>query len=373
MSVCAGIFGLPNVGKSTCLNALSQVILAEANNYPFCTIEPNLSSVPVPDARLENLAQIVHPKQRVPAAVEFVDIAGLVKNASKGEGLGNQFLGHIRAVDALIHVVRCFDDPNVVHISGAVNPLEDIETIDTELMLADLAWLEKVQRLYQKLAKSGNKEAKLALETLEKVDQSLNQGILLRQVEWEASIQAQLKKWEFLTIKPVLYLANVSEDGFVDNPLLDSVQKKALQDNIQVIVSCVKLEADLIGASEKEKQDVLALLGEETFGLGHLIRAAYRLLGLQTFFTAGPEEVKAWTIPMGASAWEASGRIHSDIQQGFIRAEVVSYDDFITYKGVTGAKAAGKWRLKKAEEILEDGDVVYFRFNIDKKNKFSKL
>jgi GTP-binding protein YchF len=363
MSLQCGIFGLPNVGKSTCLNALSQVIIATASNYPFCTINPNRSKVPVPDARLVDLANIVQTERTVPTTVEFVDIAGLVAGASKGEGLGNQFLSHIREVDALVHVVRCFEDPEIIHVSGEVHPLNDIETIETELILSDMERVEKLIKNQSKQVKAGDKTAKLAEALLLKVKEYLDQGRLLRKIEWQPEEYKQLKLWQFLTLKPMLYLANVSEDGFQNNPLLEAVQTKAKEENTQLIVSCIKLEADLIGASEEEKRDLLTLVGGQNSGLSQLIRAAYQLLGLQTFFTAGPKEVHAWTIPVGATAIEAAGCIHTDFQKKFIAAEVIAYDDFITCQGSKGAKAAGKWRIEKRDYTVQDGDIIIFRAN----------
>lgn len=361
MGLECGIFGLPNVGKSTCLNALSQVIIAAANNYPFCTITPNRSRVLVPDPRLEALAHLAKPERIVPTTVNFVDIAGLIAGASKGAGKGNQFLSDIQAADALIHVVRCFEDPEIMHVAGEVNPLKDIDTIEMELIFADFEKLEKRKKHYQKLVKSGNKPSSVTLELLEKAEKNLNQGILLYKVEWTQEEITQLKAEHFLTIKPMIYLANVSEEGFNNNPLLTAVQQKASNDNTQVIVSCVKLEAELIGTAEQEKEDLLNLLGCKATGLGQLIQAAYRLLGLQTFFTVGPQEVRAWTIPIGATSLDAAGCIHSDFQKGFIGANVIAYQDFIDYKGEEGAKAAGKLRLEKQPDYrVQEGDIMHF-------------
>lgn len=364
MSLQCGIFGLPNVGKSTCLNGLNQAIIAEASNYPFCTIKPNRCIVPVPDSRLKTLAGIVRSKNIIPATVEFVDIAGLVKNASAGEGLGNQFLSHIRAMDALVHVVRCFEDEEIIHVSGTVDPVADIEVIDTELMLADLSLVQKIRQHHQKSAKSKNSAEKEVFTLLEEAEKVLNSGKLLRQIVWEPAVVEQLKKWEFLTIKPIIYLANVSEDGFDNNPLLEKIQAHAHREDIQVVVSCLKLESDLIGISEEEKKDLLAVLSENATGLGELIRAAHQLLGLQSFFTAGAKEVRAWTVPAGGTAFEAAGCIHSDFQRGFIAAEVVDYASFVLHEGIKGSKAAGKWRVERKDYVVQDGDVILFRFNV---------
>jgi ribosome-binding ATPase len=365
MSLQCGIIGLTNIGKSTCLNALSQVASsAQASNYLFCTIEPNQSIVPVPDLRLEKLAQVVGSENIIPTTVKFLDIAGLVKNAAQGAGLGNKFLADIRNADALIHVVRCFEDPEIIHVAGKVDPLEDIDTIDTELILADLSWIERMRKSYQKSSKSGDTEARKTLSLLALIEKELNNRILLRQIAWEPEIKTQLIRWGFLTILPMIYLANVSEEGLDHSPFVEGIQAKADRENTKVVTSCVKLEADLIGTSEEEKKNLLALLGGNTLGLGQLIREAYDLLGLQTFFTAGPKEVRAWTVLKGSTAWEAAGRIHSDFQRGFIAAEVVGYDDFMLYQGIKGAKAAGKWRAERKEYIVKEGDIIYFQFNV---------
>jgi len=370
MSLKCGILGLPNVGKSTCFNALSQVMRAKVDNRPFSTIQPEQATVPVPDPRLSTLGALVRPKKTIAATVEFVDIAGLVKGASKGEGLGNEFLSHVKSVDALVHVVRCFEDPDIIHVMDSVDPIRDIEIIEMELMLSDLTMLENLLKTQQHLLKKGDKKASDAVKLLIQVKASLEKGTLLNTMEWAIEDFKQLKKWQFLSIKPMLYLANVSEETLKKNAsknnlLLEAVYTKAKAlSNTKVLVNCVKLEAELIGNSLEERNDLLTAFSYRTQGLGELIRQAYYLLGLHTFFTVGPEEVRAWTIPIGTTASEAAGYIHSDLQKGFIKAEVVSYEDFIQCTSIQAAKEKGKLHLRGAKELLLDGDIVHFRYNL---------
>jgi len=364
MSLKCGIVGLPNVGKSTLFNALTKAGIA-AENYPFCTIEPNVGIVEVPDARLAQLAQIAKPQKVVPAVVEFVDIAGLVAGASKGEGLGNQFLANIRECDAIAHVVRCFEDPNVVHVAGRVDPVSDIETIHTELALADLATVEKTYTRYAKVAKAGgDKEAQRIVAVLDKVRPALDQARPVRGVPLSREEHAVLAPLFLMTAKPAMYVANVAEHGFQANPLLEQVEEYAKRESAPVVPICAALEAQIADLSEEDKQVFLADMGMTEPGLNRLIRAGYALLGLQTFFTAGPKEVRAWTVPVGATAPQAAGVIHTDFEHGFIRAEVIAFDDYLARSGEQGAKEAGKLRLEGKDYVVRDGDVMHFRFNV---------
>jgi GTP-binding protein YchF len=364
MSVKCGIVGLPNVGKSTLFNALTKAGIA-AENYPFCTIEPNVGIVEVPDPRLAPLVQIAKPQKVIPAAVEFVDIAGLVAGASKGEGLGNQFLANIRETDAVAHVVRCFEDPNVVHVAGRVDPVSDIETINTELALADMAAAEKAYNRYAKVAKTGNdKEAQRIVAVLDKIRPVLDQARPARSVDLSKEEQAVLKPLFLLTAKPAMYVANVAENGFKNNPLLERIEAYAKQEGAPVVAISAAMEAQIADLSDEDKQIFLADMGLQEPGLDRLIRAGYALLGLQTYFTVGPKEVRAWTVPIGATAPRAAGVIHTDFEHGFIRAEVISYADFIALKGEQGAKEAGKMRLEGKDYVVRDGDVMHFRFNV---------
>ena len=364
MSLKCGIVGLPNVGKSTLFNALTKAGIA-AENYPFCTIEPNVGIVEVPDARLAALAAIARPQKVIPAVVEFVDIAGLVAGASKGEGLGNQFLANIRETDAIAHVVRCFEDPNVVHVAGRVDPVSDIETINTELALADLQTIDKQLARSAKVAKAGgDKEAQRLVAVLEKVQAVLNEGRPARTVPLSKEELAVLKPLFLLTMKPTVYIANVNENGFVDNPLLAGVEAYATKERAPVVAICAALEAQIADMSDEDKKLFLADMGMDEPGLNRVIRAGYGLLGLQTYFTAGPKEVRAWTVPVGATAPQAAGAIHTDFERGFIRAEVVSYEDFVGCRGEQGAKEAGKLRVEGKEYVVQDGDVMHFRFNV---------
>jgi GTP-binding protein YchF len=363
MSVKCGIVGLPNVGKSTLFNALTEAGI-QAENYPFCTIDPNVGIVPVPDPRLQRLADIVRPQKVVNTAMEFVDIAGLVEGASKGEGLGNKFLANIRETDAICMVVRCFEDDNVVHVSGRVDPLRDIEVINTELALADLETVEKGVQRVGKIAKSGDKEARAKLALLEAVREHLDEGRMVIAMGLDEEQDALLQDLHLLTAKPVLYIANVAEDGFENNPHLTAVEQHAAQEGAQVVAVCAAIEAEILELDANERQEYLADLGFDEPGLNRVIRAGYRLLGLQTYFTAGEKEVRAWTTPVGATAPRAAAEIHTDFEKGFIRAEVVAYDDFIEYGGEQGAKEAGKLRLEGKDYIVQDGDVMHFRFNV---------
>jgi GTP-binding protein YchF len=363
MSLQCGIVGLPNVGKSTLFNALTKAGIA-AENYPFCTIEPNIGIVEVPDTRLTRIAAIVNPEKVVPAITRFVDIAGLVAGASKGEGLGNQFLSHIRETDGIAHVVRCFIDENVVHVTGTVDPVSDIEVIHTELALADLATVEKALARVSGRAKSGDKESIRIAACLERLRAHLDTGAPARSLDLDAAEQELARPLCLLTMKPAIYVANVDEHGFQDNPLLARVQAFAQTEGAPVLAVCAALEAEIAELNDDDKRAFLADLGQDEPGLNRLIRAAFKLLGLQTYFTAGPKEARAWTIPVGATAPQAAGAIHTDFERGFIRAEVISYADYIACNGEIGAKEAGKMRLEGKDYVVKDGDVVHFRFNV---------
>jgi len=358
-----GIVGLPNVGKSTLFNALTRAGI-EAANYPFCTIEPNVGIVPMPDARLEALAAIVNPERILPTTMEFVDIAGLVAGASKGEGLGNKFLANIRETQAIAHVVRCFQDDDVVHVSGKINPLDDAETINTELVLSDLDSVSKRLQRVAKETKSGNKEAIKLKAILEQVEEKLNQGIQVRAMGLTEDELEALYELHLLTVKPTMYVANVAEDGFVDNPYLDQLCEQAEREGAVVVAVCAAIESEISELPDEEKKEFLDDLGLDEPGLDRVIRAGFGLLGLQTYFTAGVKEVRAWTVRVGATAPQAAGVIHGDFEKGFIRAEVIAYDDYIACSGESGAKEAGKWRLEGKDYIVKDGDVVHFRFNV---------
>lgn len=363
MALKCGIVGLPNVGKSTVFNCLTKARVA-ASNYPFCTIEPNVGVVAVPDDRLNKIAAIVNPQRILPTTMEFVDIAGLVKGASQGEGLGNKFLSHIRETDAIAHVVRCFVDDNITHVSGKISPRQDIEVINTELALADLDTVEKTMLRVQKAAKPGDKNAAIELQLLERIKACLNEGKPARTVSVTKEEKPLLNNFHLLTLKPTLYVANVSENGFTNNPMLDEVMQIAKEENAQTVVLCAAIEADIAELEDEEKEIFLAELKLTEPGLNRLIHSAYKLLNLETYFTAGEKEVRAWTIPLNTTAPQAAGVIHTDFEKGFIRAEVIGYEDYIRLGGEQGAKDAGKWRLEGKDYIVQDGDVMHFRFNV---------
>ncbi len=363
MGIKCGIVGLPNVGKSTLFNALTKAGIAAAN-FPFCTIDPNIGVVPVPDLRLQQLADIAKPQKVIPTAMEFVDIAGLVAGASKGEGLGNKFLAHIREVDAIAHVVRCFENTDIVHVAGKIDPISDIDTIDTELALADLDSVEKALNRAERAAKANDKEAMAKRPVLQKVATGLNEGKSARSLGLDDDEKALVRDLFLLTLKPLMYIANVKEDGFTNNPFLYAVRKRAESEGAQVVPVCAAIEEELAQLDDADKLAFLQDMGLEEPGLNRVIRAAYTLLGLQTYFTAGEKEVRAWTVKKGSTAPQAAGVIHTDFERGFIRAETIGFEDFVKYKGESGSRDAGRLRLEGKDYIVKEGDVLHFRFNV---------